>query len=82
MRANMSEHGERLTWRVEHMRELHGCLEVWLFGNDPGVALPQQHIHVTVHPDRTESAINMHFLIAGDDRVLAKDYPHGASSPS
>ncbi len=82
IRANMSALGDRLMWHVEHIRELRSCLEVWLFGYVPGNALPQEHIHVTVQPDRTESTVDIHFLIAGGDRLRAKDFPHGPSSPN
>jgi hypothetical protein len=82
MRANMTEHGDPMVWSIEHARELRGCLDVWLFGHGPGNNLPQQHIHVTVQPDKTESTVNIHFLIAGEDRLHAKDFPHGPSSPN
>jgi hypothetical protein len=70
------------SWDVEHIRELHGCLEAWLFRRSPGAAQPEEHIHVTVHPDRTESVVGIHFRIAGGDRLRVQDYPHGPTSPN
>jgi hypothetical protein len=80
IRANQSVSGS--SWDVEHIRELRGCLEAWLFRRSPGKAQPDEHIHVTLHPDRSESVVGIHFGIAGGDRLRTQDYPHGPASPN
>jgi hypothetical protein len=82
IRANQSEHGDRTTWRVEHTRETGGHLDFWLFGYDIGAVLPRDHLLVTLHPDRSESTVSIHFYNEGDQRLITNHYPHGASSPS
>jgi hypothetical protein len=93
IQANRSELLARHTagtmgsWRVEHARERDGCLEVWLFlvyddRSDNQMGLPQEHIHLTVFPDLTESSMHLHFRIAGKDRLIVAERPHGPTSPN
>jgi len=81
--ANQSEgkFSER-TWVVEFAREAQGAIEAWLFlPSDPGRdARVIEHIHLTVHPDKSETVVNMCFLHAGAERVVVTHHLHGAKS--
>jgi hypothetical protein len=85
MRANEADFPSfRKTWVVEYAREKERVLEAWLFAYaDPSRdARPQEHIHLTVYPDKSEATFSLHFLIAGDDRLKATHRPHGVKSPN
>lgn len=71
-------------WTVEYAREDRGVLEAWLFlekepGRDAAVI---EHIHLTVHPDKSETTVSVAFLVAGPDRVRVKHHAHGVVSPN
>lgn len=58
-----------ITFIVEYMRDLDGCLEVWAFRTTTQDARPEEHFHITVHPDKSEQIITIGFRIAGPDHI-------------
>jgi hypothetical protein len=64
-------------WVVECAREHLGWRYFWLFRYpDPKRAdVPDKHLHLTLNPDASESAVSIDFAHEGPQRVAVRDRP-------
>jgi hypothetical protein len=85
IRANESDFASmQLRWVVEYAREGDGVLEAGFFGYEAGTphARPNEHIHLTVHPDKSETTVRLQFALVGRDRMKITHRRRGEASPN
>jgi len=64
-------------WVVEYAREHLGWRYFWLFRypDSKGAGGPDKHLHLTLNPDGSESAVSIDFGQEGPQRVAVRDRP-------